>query len=233
MNKISVVEIEVKVYLIENINAEQQNTYISKLIDSTLALSEDYLDLHNENKFKNYCFGGLYPTEKDGIYKEDKIYSFRIRAIDADLASHIRKNINSMSTRRIKVLKNDIKIIPQKHIEKLFSVQPVLIKCENGYWKNSMSFDEYIARIKVNLIKKYNEYTNEKIREDFQFYTSFEMKNSKPIKIPYKDIILLGDKCDILIADDECSQRIAYIALGTGIGENVSRGAGFVNFRWL
>lgn len=233
MNNISVVEIEVKVYLIESINSEEQNTYLSKLIDSTLALNKDYLDLHNENKFKNYCFGGLHPTERDGVYKGDKIYSFRIRSIDHDLASYIRNNINSMTTRKFKVLKNDIKIIPQKQIEKLFSVQPVVIKGENGYWKNSMSFDEYIERIKVNLIKKYNEYTNEKIREDFQFYTSFEMKNNKPIKIPYKDISLLGDKCDILIADDECSQRIAYIALGTGIGENVSRGAGFVNFRWV
>ena len=44
---------------------------------------------------------------------------------------------------------------------------------------------------------------------------------------------LLGDKLQLTVADDEVSQRIAYMTLGTGIGENNGRGMGFVNFRWL
>ena len=33
--------------------------------------------------------------------------------------------------------------------------------------------------------------------------------------------------------DDEKSQEMAYLSLGVGLGEMNSRGAGFVNYRWL
>ena len=53
------------------------------------------------------------------------------------------------------------------------------------------------------------------------------------ISVNYKNIKLLGDKLQLNIADDKLSQKIAYMALGTGLGENNSRGLGFVNFRYL
>ncbi len=96
-----------------------------------------------------------------------------------------------------------------------------------------MSLSEFEERIKINLIKKYNKFTGEKIEENFDFYTSIEFKNKKPISVNYKNIKLLGDKLQLNIADDKLSQKIAYMALGTGLGENNSRGLGFVNFRYL
>ena len=49
----------------------------------------------------------------------------------------------------------------------------------------------------------------------------------------YKNVRLLGDKIRLSILDDKLSQTLAYFALGVGIGEMNSRGAGFLNYRWL
>ena len=43
----------------------------------------------------------------------------------------------------------------------------------------------------------------------------------------------LGDKVRLAVLDDEKSQEMAYLSLGVGLGEMNSRGAGFVNYRWL
>ena len=49
----------------------------------------------------------------------------------------------------------------------------------------------------------------------------------------YKNIHLLGDKISIEIAQNERAQKLAYLALGTGVLENNSRGFGFMNYEYL
>ena len=49
----------------------------------------------------------------------------------------------------------------------------------------------------------------------------------------FKDITFLGDKIRLSISDNKTAQELAYMALGTGIGEINSRGAGFLGWRWL
>ncbi len=206
---------------------------ISSVIDLALSQSQKYIDFHNSIGYKFYCFNGLYPLEQDEIYKQDNIYTFQLRTIDIELAKYLMNKIKNIVTNDIKVLKCDLKIISKKHIEKIFSITPLIIKDDKGYWREHMSLKEFEERIKINLIKKYNKFTGEKIDENFEFYTAIEFKNRKPISVDYKNIKLLGDKLQLTVADDEVSQRIAYMTLGTGIGENNGRGMGFVNFRWL
>lgn len=230
---LSVYEIYAKVYLIRNIDKDDMFREITEVIDCTLSKSDKYLEFHNKKCYKNYCNNGFYPLESDGIYKEDSIYTFQIRTIDEALAKYLIRNLANTSTNFIKVLKTDIRIISKKHIDKIFSITPIIIKDDTGYWKGNISLEEFEKRIKTNLIKKYNSFTGQKIDEDFEFYTRFEFKNNKPIAVNYKNIKLLGDKIQLNIADDEISQTIAYMALGTGVGENNSRGLGFIGFRWL
>ena len=96
-----------------------------------------------------------------------------------------------------------------------------------------MSLSELEERLKVNLIKKWNHFTGEKINEDFQLYTMLEFLNEGPIVMEYKNVKLLGDKVRLQIADNDNAQKLAYMSLGTGLLEMNSRGAGFVNYRWL
>ena len=107
------------------------------------------------------------------------------------------------------------------------------MKNDFGYWNGNISFDQYAERIKINLIKKYNHFTNEKVDESFPLFTDIEIKNKKPIAINYKGKRILGDKISLNIADDDLSQKIAYMALGTGVLELNARGAGYLNYRWL
>ena len=55
-----------------------------------------------------------------------------------------------------------------------------------------MSLSEFGERLKINLIKKWNQFENEKLEEDFPFYTMIEFSNKVPIAMEYKNIKLLG-----------------------------------------
>ena len=90
-----------------------------------------------------------------------------------------------------------------------------------------------LNRLKSNLIKKWGQYQNEQMDEDFQFHTRIEFLNKCPVSVAYKGVRLLGDKICLHIADNKRAQELAYMSLGTGICEMNSRGFGFVNYRWL
>lgn len=93
--------------------------------------------------------------------------------------------------------------------------------------------EEYEKRLTVNLIKKYNNFCSTKIDEDFEFIRMIQVQNRAPIAVAYKKIKLLGDKIALKVADNELSQELSYMTLGTGLGEINARGAGFVNYRWM
>lgn len=228
-----VYELTIKAYLLKDIEQKDLIARITEVIDKALSNSEFYLEYHKKNTFKNYCYNGFYPVEIDKLYKTDNIYTFQIRTIDIDLFKYLTLEINNIVTNHIKVLKSDIKIINPKHIDKIYSITPLVMKTELGYWKGNVSLESYENRIKSNLIKKYNMYYGEKIEEDFPLFTAIEFKNIKPVTLSYKGKKILGDKVSLQIADDEISQKIAFMAIGTGIGEMNGRGLGYVNYRWL
>ncbi len=229
----NVYEITLKVYLLRSINVEEAQQKIAELIDKSLGKNSGFLDLHNKNIFKNYCFNSFYPIDKSGIYKADNIYTVKIRTISKDLGKYFNNVLANEYTDCIKGLVTDIRIIPKKHIEKIYSITPLILKNNDGYWKGSLGFEEFEKRVKENLIKKYNFINDEKLDENFDLYTFIEIKNKKPIATSYKGKRILGDKISIVISDDIRAQELAYMALGTGIGEMNARGQGFVNFRWL
>ena len=99
-------------------------------------------------------------------------------------------------------------INPKRMISKLYSVTPVILKNDFGYWKAEMSLPEYEERLIVNLMKKYQSFTGEKIEDDVHLYDSILFKN-------------------------KMAQKLAYFALGVGLGENNSRSCGFVNYKYL
>lgn len=228
-----VYENKVKVYLLKDIKSEDVQIEICKIIDTALGKDDQWGEFHDENKFKNYCFDCLYPIPDDKVYKSGQIYTFTVRTIDTKLAHYFNQLLANEYNSTIKCLTTEIRIIPKKFIEKIYSLTPVVLKDDSGYWRDKLSLNDFERRLKVNLIKKYNAINNTKIDEDFELYTSIEFKNKKPCPIKYKNIKLLGDKISLNISDDKIAQDIAYMAIGTGILENNGRGSGFVNYRWL
>lgn len=227
-------ELSIKVYLLTDIHASDIQTKISSLIDSTLAKEEKYLQFHQENRYKGYTFDGLYKVEPKGVYHQGGIYVFRIRTVDESLADFFKKNLFTAYTNEMKVLTVSNKIITKRHIEKIFTITPVVIKNDFGYWRSNLSIEDYENRIKINLIKKYQTFNNEKINEDIELFTRIEFNNKKPIVIPLKNnISLLGDKITLYVSENDTAQSLAYFALGVGLGEICSRGSGFCGYKYL
>ena len=110
------------------------------------------------------------------------------------------------------------------------------------YIKYMLSITLVILFLSLNIInfletKKINNFKgdiNDKDEINIEkFYSTIEFLNKTPVPMKYKNIKLLGDKVRLAVLDDEKSQEMAYLSLGVGLGEMNSRGAGFVNYRWL
>ena len=229
----NVFQIKLKVFILQDISVEDSQSTLSSFIDSGLIKNQKLLEFHESNRFKGYCFDAPYPLEEDKVYKKDKIYTLTIRTIERDLAEFFTSKLVNEVNNNIKGVTSEIRILPKKHIEKLYSITPTVMKNQDGYWKNKIRLDEFERRLKENLIKKFNSTMDTKIDENFQLYTTIEFKNRKPISTNYKNIKLLGDKISLNISENDNAQKVAYMSLGTGIFEMNARGYGFVNYRWL
>ena len=233
MNNVNVMELRLKVFLLKDISMPDLMRKETHFIDSALAQKSEWLEFHEKNGFKYYVFGGLWPIEKDGIYKREHIYTITIRTIDSHLARYFSKILQNHYTLDMKGLTIELRMIPQKMIDEIYTLTPVIMKNDQGYWRNEMSLDDYERLLFGNAVKKYNQFTGEKIDEDFQFYTNITFLNRKPIGCKYKNIQLLGDKIKLKIADNSQAQELAYFLIGAGIGENNSRGNGCCNYKWI
>lgn len=233
MKQNKVYEIRLKIFLLRDIPVIKIMGEEAEFIDSALAKDSKWLEYHEKNCLKNYCMGGLYPIEKDGVYKKEEIYTITIRTVDVELAKYFSKELRNHYTESMKGLTLENRILPKKFIGEIYTLTPVIIKTDKGYWRDQISINEFERLLVENLIKKYNQYTGEKIDEDFQLYTGLTFMNRKPVKVEYKGIHLLGDKVNLKISDDVRAQELAYVLLGTGIGTMNARGYGYCNYRWL
>lgn len=230
--KLQVYEIRMKLYMLKELPLKDTQSAITALLDQGFAKNEALLELHKATYPKGYCFDLPFKCESNYIYEEGKIYTLTIRTVRPELARYFTEIAVNEHTQEIKALTAEVRILPKKVITSLYTLTPVIIKNPGkGYWKTFMPEEEYEERIRVNLIKKWNYFTEQKIKEDFSLYTLFRFLNEGPIKTAYKNIALLGDKIELQISDNEMAQNLAYLALGTGLGEGGSRGFGFVNYK--
>lgn len=228
-----VYQIRIKLYMLTDVALNRIQTNLTAFIDKGFLENEELLQMHEENRFKNYCYDLPYPVEKDKIYKKGKIYTVTVRTIDPKLAKYFQEVCVNSYTDEVKGLTSEIRIIPKKVIDSLYTLTPVILKDDKGYWRKHMQLAEFENQLKVNLVKKWNTFTGEKLSEDFSLYMLLEFLNETPVPMEYKSIKLLGDKIRLQIADNETAQKLAYMALGTGLLSMNSRGAGYVNCRWL
>ncbi|SET30244.1 CRISPR-associated endoribonuclease Cas6 [Natronincola peptidivorans] len=226
-----VYELTLKVFLLKSIHRKEALERAGEIIDKCLTTTDNFRNFHNSNTFKKYTFNSLYKLESDGIYKEGKVYSIKIRTVDEMLVKYFKKNLANECTEYIKGLTVECKILKKGYISKIYSITPVVIKTNEGYWKGRLSLEGFEKRLRENLIKKYNNYFDIRMDEDFELFHRIEFNNQKPIASSYKNINLLGDKLTLYIAENENAQNLAYMALGMGVGEVNGRGYGFMNYK--
>lgn len=226
-------EMYIKVYCLKDIDKKEVSIQISKLIDCCLMGSHETQHIHTSKCYKSYSFSGFIPLETDGIYKKGNIYTFIVRTVDQKLTNIFKERLVNQSTNELKALVAESKKIKIRPIEKIYSLTSVIMKFEEGYWRGKYSEEIFEKRIRENMIKKFNMLNQSKLDEDFELFQYIRFDNQKPIAFPCRDITLLGDKVTLGVATNPIAQQLAYMTIGTGLGEINARGAGFIGYKYL
>lgn len=227
MKDITVYQVRCLVTLKQDIELVDLAEKFSKILDERicLKLGNEY---HTSRDFKEYCFDSFYKIETDRIYKAGKSYIIRIRTIRDDLCKTFIM-MEDYENDLLKIVKTEFTTVPRTIIDKLYTLTPALLKAEDGYWKFKHNYEFYKEALITNTVKKFKTFTKCDLSKEqlADFFEGIQFKNTKAIRIIYKNINLFGDKFEITIKKDELSQKIAYMLLGVGIMQNNSRGYGF------
>jgi CRISPR-associated endoribonuclease Cas6 len=222
-------ELTIAVYLKKDIYFEVAGDSIGELISSTLYMKDELRKIHEDNCYKYYCFGSLFPIEKDKFYKKGHVYTFKLRTLKHNLADGIRKNIKHVENSNFTVLAIEYLEKNNKYFSNIYSVTPVVVSMDkNKCWTIKDDFMEVQKRLIANLEKKYKIFYGEVIDISNEIFNRIELMNRVPMKIQYKNRKFLGNKFKIWFNESTESQKLAFIALSCGLGEkNSSCGAGF------
>ncbi len=236
-------ELRCKIYLKKDVYFLDSFDILSKFISFSLCQIKDYENLHNENKFKNYCFSTIRPIQEDRVYKTGETYKFTLRALDEkfikDLALKLRENINNPY---LQVKEVELKTIKQFFIKELYNISPCIISVEKDdgktrFWTVQEDGDilKLVKQLQDNLEKKYKAFYGEELKSKQNFIQLLEIKNQKPQSIFFKkdgrQIRLFGNKFQIVVNEDEISQRLAFLGLSCGLGEKQSYGGGYLGWK--
>ncbi len=217
--------LKIAIFLKNNLQNYEAYEKIGNLISFAMLKNENLKELHEKNIYKNYVYCNLYPIEKDSYYKRNQVYQFDIRGIEIEKMMKLKQVLNSVENEDFKVINVRFETSEQRKINKLITLTPVIITMPKGDYDIQDDMDFIKKRILDNIQKKYKELYKSNIEVDF--IEEIRKINLKPIKIPYKNIHMLGNKFEIKVKEDPISQNLAYLMLAIGCGEKNSLGFGF------
>ena len=217
--------LKVIVLLKQNLKNEETYEKISNLISYAMLKDKNLKEIHEKNTYKNYVFCSLYPVQKDGIYKQNNIYSFDLRGLEFSKIMKLKQVLANVENEYFKIIQINLQNHEQIEINKLVTLTPAIITTPKGDYDIKDDINLAKSRILANIQKKYKNIYNTEINVDF--IKEIKKTNRQPIKIPYKNVNILGNKFEIDVKEDPMSQNLAYLALTVGILEKNSLGFGF------
>jgi len=234
-SNMKIIELKCTVYIKNDISFDKSFEILGKYISFSMCQDEKLEILHNDNKsFKNYCFGGFYPTEKEKVYKKGKTYTFSIKTIDDDFANrilpHLTQNTNNKNCIIVDINK---KVIRQHFITEIYSATPVIVTMKNKrFWMKEDDIMLLQKQLQDNLLHKYKAFYGEELEPIQNFIQLLELKNNRAqtIKLTNKEgkqYRLFGNKFRIIPNEDDLSQKLVFLTLGVGLGEKSGYGGGF------
>ena len=217
--------LKVIVLLKQNLKNEETYEKISNLISYAMLKDKNLKEMHEKNTYKNYVFCSLYPVQKDVIYKQNNIYSFDLRGLEFSKIMKLKQVLANVENEYFKIIQINLQNHEQIEINKLVTLTPAIITTPKGDYDIKDDMNLVKNRILANIQKKYKNIYNTEINVDF--IKEIKKTNRQPIKIPYKNVNILGNKFEIDVKEDPMSQNLAYLALTVGILEKNSLGFGF------
>ncbi len=227
-------ELTCTAYLKKDIGFKDSFEIISKFISYSMMQLDELKRIHSSKGYKFYTFNNFYPIENNQVYKKGNTYKFKIRTINekfTKITDALRSNINNPHFTAVEVHTKQVK---QFFVSELYSITPVVsINSDGKYWTFDMDGDivKLQKLLQDNLEKKYTNFYNQDIKPTQNFIQLLEIKNRKPQNIWInkngKKFRFFGNKFKIIPNEDEVSQKLAFLALGCGLGEKNSFGGGF------
>lgn len=222
-------ELTITIQLIKDIKYPDLVEKLSYAINMYFLATPELMAFHKGNKIKKYCYSGLYPVSPSKVYLKGEMYSFKIRFIDSIIADEFKNSLINNQNPIFIVLGIDEQIKKRRRlIRELYTVTPsVITVANNKQWiANEKELDFAKERILKNTIRKFNELTGFTMGI-YDFIDKIEIQNRKPVGFKYKGTTLLGNKFKIAIKEDEFSQQLAFLILGTGLLEKNALSFGF------
>jgi len=224
-------ELKISLNLKAPIHFQKSPEALSKLL-ATALINSGY-ELHYKNIPKNYVFSNLGKANEKGFFEGEKEFYFR--SFDKDLVRLVNNSLCFYEDNLFKIGGIEFKEVKYKKIDSMISLNPVFVVMKDGnFWsfeKNGNLSDLFKA-IHSNLVRKYEMIFNKKINPTNSFIEYLQIKNNKPQTYFYKGVKFFGWKFYIIPRSDEISQKLAFVALGTGLGhKNSSVGGGFMKWK--
>lgn len=191
---------------------------------------------HYDKAYKHFVFSNLFPIEKDGIYQQGRIYVLTIRSSVAGILTRLQQCLQKCrETDYFQLIVCEQKARRLGHITELLTVTPTIVTVDGKPWMPEDNLELLIERLHANAEKKYKSlYPGTLVQEGQVFIQGVVVENRKPLAITYKGRKLLGNKLHLLIREDEYSQKLANVVMGSGLAEkNSSLGSGFCLAKYL
>ncbi len=232
-------EFTCKTYIKKSFSFLESFEIISKFISFSFAVDDDFLKLHSQNRFKTYNFASFVECDKKKPPKKIEagtLLCFSIRTIDKEFALKLPKlleqNTNNPYMSVVSVAK---KMLKPFFISELYTLTPTITIYDSKFWSLNNGDIMLLQRLlHDNLAKKYKQFYGE-ITPFQNFIQLLEIKNKTPqfltIHKNNKTVKLLGNKFKIVPNEDETSQKLAFLALGVGLGEKNTLGGGFCVYK--
>jgi CRISPR-associated endoribonuclease Cas6 len=219
-------EMIVAVTLEEDLKFLNSYEFIANMISRAMLNDEMLKTLHISNNFKYYTFCSFEPLERDKIYRKGRIYITRIRSLSSNFLLALKKLLPRIDY-PVEIVAMEIHKFPYRQVSQLVAVTPVIATVFDRCWTKEDGLLLLRERAHINAFKKYRDYFGDMKEPKDNFIEYIRQINNKPIKIPYKNVSLLGNKLIIGVKEDEVSQKLAFTVLGSGLLEKNAIGMGY------
>jgi len=178
----------------------------------------------------DYVFSNLGKANSEGMFEYDgtiSLRSFSQEFMDKVVKGLLEYENDVFKTKSIYTFTSSF-----QPINIMYTLNPVFVLIEeNVFWtfKSSGDFGLLEKIILQDLINKYERNFEDKIEGIESFVKILNIKNEKPFSYMYEGKKLFGYKMLIHPKEDETSQKLAFTAVGCGLGhKNREVGGGFI-----
>lgn len=195
----------------------------------------DLKALHAVDRIKGYSFGMLAPREKDGVYKEETIYTWQIRAVELDVLTKIRGVIQRTLSEDFALLRvTPVYDTKEGLVLSLTSTTATILRGIESYKQDELNLDEVLRLLNGNGIHALNNVKDLDVSREHAWVKGIEVLTNTAMMVTYKGVKLRGHRYRVHVNPDELSQEITRVVIGSGLGEKSSAmGSGFVSYQLL